>query len=259
MLRLFDRSRIDLDQFLPAGVIGNGDTREVIVGPRLEIAAGERENLDLHPLQFFKRQLLEERPPRVGEVMLHRIAQGEKVAARFFEPVAKRDQLFPTVGRDEPVVFQVARQFLGVRQAEIGRVAIGPDERMDFLGVATGRSILFPSINAHRPGVAHFNRDDPWPRIEAEEQGVFLETHSPLDLHRSLRLEGGRRSGVMLGSAQSRTGTAANFTDHVRIARIPEEAAHRCCLCHGNHEYNEPKNAAQPIEISSAHGIFPAP
>ena len=91
MLRFIDRARIDLDQFLPARVVGNGNAGEMIVRRRVEIAARKREHLDLHPFQFFKRQLLEERAAGLGEIMLHRIAQREKVAAGFLQSIAKRD------------------------------------------------------------------------------------------------------------------------------------------------------------------------
>src|SRR5213082_3247129 len=45
--------------------------------------SGWRQHFQLHPFQLFERQPLEQGPPSSAEVMLHRIAQREKIAARF--------------------------------------------------------------------------------------------------------------------------------------------------------------------------------
>ena len=59
--------RIDHDQFLPAGVIGKRDARDVIcdASRSRSLSPVERKHFDLHPLQFFKRQLFEKRPAGV--------------------------------------------------------------------------------------------------------------------------------------------------------------------------------------------------
>src|SRR6187402_1819759 len=111
------------------------------------------------------------------EVMLHRIAQGEKVAARSLESVAERDQFFPVIGRDQPIVFRLARQLFSIRQAEIGHVAIGPNEGMKFLDLADGRAILLAPVNLHRPRFTQLDCYDPWRRIGPEKQLVILESH----------------------------------------------------------------------------------
>ena len=115
MLRLFDRVRIDADQFLPTGVVGDGDAGDVIVRQRFKVTAREREHLELHPLQLFKRQLLEKGAAGTSEIMLHRIAQSEKVAPGALKSIAQRNKLLPTVGRNQPVILQVAGELFRVR------------------------------------------------------------------------------------------------------------------------------------------------
>ncbi len=99
VLRFIDCTRIDLDQLFPAGVVGDGDAGQMIASRRFQIAAGKREHLDLHPFQFFERQLFEECPPCMSEVVLHGIAQGKEIATGVFQPIAERDQFLPAVGR----------------------------------------------------------------------------------------------------------------------------------------------------------------
>ena len=73
--------------------------------------------------------------PSGAEIMLHRIAQGEETAPRFFQAVAQRDQLFPAIDGDEPIVSQVTGKFLCVLEPEIGDIAIRPDKGMKRLNI----------------------------------------------------------------------------------------------------------------------------
>jgi hypothetical protein len=139
-------------------------------------------------------QVLEQCPTGVREVMLHRISEREEGAAGAFQAVAERDQLLPAVHGDQPVELQIARQFFdawrggvtlrldGVSpylcEAEIGHVAIRPDEGVERLNVANGGAVLLAAVNLHRPGVAHLDRDDARGFVCAEEKLVVLKTHS---------------------------------------------------------------------------------
>ncbi len=97
----------------------------------------------------------EQGSPRRGEVMLHRIAQGEKAAARTLQAVAQRDQFLPTIDRDQPVELQIAGEFLGVFQSEIRDIAVRPDERVKGLDVADRAAVFLragkPSPFRYRP------------------------------------------------------------------------------------------------------------
>ena len=181
VLRFLDRPRIDFDQFLPAGVIGNRDARDVIVRRRLEIAAGKRQHFDLHPLQFFKRQLFEKRTAGVGEVMLYRIAQREKIAPGILQSVAKCDQLLPTVGRDQPIVFR-SRQPAFPRSLGRDRPRRHRPRRRDEIPRSRRRSpILLPPVNLYRPSLAQLDCNDSWGRIGTEEQLIIFKRHGRND------------------------------------------------------------------------------
>ena len=109
--------------------------------------------------------------------MLHRIAQREKITPRLFQTVAQRDQLFPAIDGHEPIVFQIACEFLCILQAEIGDIAIGPDEGMKRLNIDRGTAIFFAAINAHRAGLAEFDRDNSRRFVGAEKEFVILKSH----------------------------------------------------------------------------------
>src|SRR6476646_7385730 len=109
--------------------------------------------------------------------MLQRIAQREKIAPGFFQPVAYRNEFFPTVDRNEPVVSQVTNKFLRVLESEVGDIAIGPDKRMKRLDIDGRVALFFATINAHRAGLAEFNRDNPGRFVGAEKEFVILESH----------------------------------------------------------------------------------
>ena len=109
--------------------------------------------------------------------MLHRIAQPEKITPRLFQTVAQRDQLFPAIDDDKPVVFQVACEFLCILQPEIGNIAIGPDEGMKRLNIDSRVALFFAAINAHRAGLAEFDRDDARRLVGAEKEFVILKSH----------------------------------------------------------------------------------
>ena len=111
MLGVLDIFWIDNDEFFPAAVIGKRDAHDVIGGTRIGHAGYrlfEGEHFELQPFQFFERQTFEQRAPRRGEIMLHRIGEGEEIAPGVFETVAQRDQFLPTVHCNSPAVFEIA-------------------------------------------------------------------------------------------------------------------------------------------------------
>ena len=108
--------------------------------------------------------------------MLDRIIKGEEIATRLFETVAQRDQFFPTIDRDQPAIFEVAFEPLGL-DAKIDNVRVAPNKWMEWLDVGDGRSVLFAAINFHGAGLAELDGNNPRHRVGAEEQPVFLELH----------------------------------------------------------------------------------
>jgi len=61
---------------------------------------------------------------------------------------------------------------------------------MKRLDIDRRASVLLPAINAHRSGVAEFNRDDPRRFVGAEKEFVILEGHpanSPTSLQMTKR------------------------------------------------------------------------
>src|SRR5207302_9103860 len=109
--------------------------------------------------------------------MLHRIAQGEEIPTRFLQAVPKRDQFLPALDNNQPVVFQVAAELLGILQSKIGYVAISPHERMERLDVYNCGAALIPTINPYRAGFAQLNGDDPGSRIGTKKQRIFFKRH----------------------------------------------------------------------------------
>src|SRR2546430_13165306 len=171
MLRFLDIFWIDKNQFLPAGVVGYGNAHDMI-----GVAFGERKHFELHPFQFFKSQVLEQRAPGRREIMLDWISEGEEIASGFLETVAQRDQLLPTIDRNDPAIVQFAAQLFRF-DAKIDNIAIGPYEWMERLDVGDCRSILFPAINFDRSRFAQLDRNDPRRRINTEEHRVLFEFH----------------------------------------------------------------------------------
>ena len=100
----------------------------------LGVAFRKRQDLQLHPLQLFEWQILEQSSTGRGQVMLHWIGEGEEIAARVFQAVPQRDQLLPTVDRDQPAESQIALELFSF-DSEIDHVAVRPDERMKRLDV----------------------------------------------------------------------------------------------------------------------------
>src|SRR5262249_23512961 len=109
--------------------------------------------------------------------MLHRIAQPEKITPSLFQTVAQRDQLFPAIDAHEPVVFQIACESLRILQPEIGDIAIGPDKGMKGLNIDGRAALFFAAINAHRAGLAQFDRDDARRFVGAKKEFVILKSH----------------------------------------------------------------------------------
>src|SRR2546423_6853357 len=109
--------------------------------------------------------------------MLYRVAQSEKITPRLFQTVAQSDQLFPAIDSDKPVVFQIACEFLCILQPEIGDIAVSPDEGMKGLNIDGCAAIFFATINAHRAGLAEFDRDDVRRFVGAEKELVILKSH----------------------------------------------------------------------------------
>ncbi len=83
-LRFFHILWIDQDQFLPARVVGQRDAHDMVTvatalwavirdAPRLGAGRFKRQHLQLQSFQFFERQILEQRSPGRGEIMLNRI------------------------------------------------------------------------------------------------------------------------------------------------------------------------------------------
>ena len=152
-------------------MVGERDAHDAIV-----LAVGKRQHFELHPLQFFQRQFFEQCAARRGEVMLHRIVEGEESAACFFETVAQCDQFLPTIDRDQPSVFEIAPELLGFN-AEIDDVRVGPNKRMERLHVGDCRSVPFTSINLHRAGLAELDGNNSRRRVGAKKQRVFFQFH----------------------------------------------------------------------------------
>ena len=145
-----------------------------------EIAfTGGSDRFDLQTLHVLQRHPFEERPARGGEVMLHRIAEGEEAASRAFQTVPKRDQLLPAIDRDPPIVTESAFQLLGILHSQIGHVAIRPDEGMERLHFHGRAAIFAAPINPDGPGVAQLDRHDSRSRIGTEEERVVFESHRP--------------------------------------------------------------------------------
>ena len=144
-LGFFDVVRIDNDQFFPAGVVRERDAHDVIVVAGVT-DPGYSEHFELHPFQFFERQILEQGASSCGEIMLHRIGECEEIAAGVFQSVAKRDQFLPAIDGDQPAVLQIAPEFFRF-DAKIDNVRVGPDERMKRLDVGNGRSICFAPMH----------------------------------------------------------------------------------------------------------------
>src|SRR5947209_1011249 len=127
-------------------------------------------------MQLFEGEALEESPARVGEVMLHRIAQREKTAACVFQSVSQCDQFLPAVDTDSPPVTQVAGEFLRV-DVEIGDVGVAPDKWLERLDIGPYRTILFASVNFHGSRLTELDGDNPRGRVGPEQELVFLESH----------------------------------------------------------------------------------
>src|SRR6266545_7480717 len=108
--------------------------------------------------------------------MLDRITKGEEITISLFQAVAQRDQFFPTIDRDQPAVFEIASEFLGL-DAKIDNVRVAPNEWMERLDIGNGRSILFLAINIDRAALAQRDSNNARRRICAKEDGVFLEFH----------------------------------------------------------------------------------
>src|ERR1039457_2795712 len=108
--------------------------------------------------------------------MLNRIGKRVISASRAFQALARGYRFLPLTPGDPPAVFEIPFELLGFN-AEIDNVAVDPDERVKRLDLGDGRSIVFPTVNAHCAGLAKLNRNDPRRRIGAEEQFVFLEGH----------------------------------------------------------------------------------
>jgi hypothetical protein len=108
--------------------------------------------------------------------MLHRICECEVIAPGILQPVAQGNQFLPTVDRNQPAVFQTPLKLFGF-DAQVDHVRICPNEWMKRLNVRYRRTVLFPAINLHRPGLAKLDCNDAWGWISAKEQRVFLEFH----------------------------------------------------------------------------------
>ena len=85
--RFLDICGIDNQEFFPAGIIGNGDTHNVIAGAGVSDAGYrlfERKHFELKPFYFFERQFFEQSAASRSQVMLDRIGEGKEVASGFF-------------------------------------------------------------------------------------------------------------------------------------------------------------------------------